>query len=129
MERVTASVADQFRKHRQGIQTNMCRIDTATAGTCGPVKHPDRDFQRPVRPTAREIASKHRHTRFVDHLMDINRSAKPRVPSIKNLAPIDNVGVLAFSCTTAVGPTHRLTGKPPIRPTSTRWRQKWRQRN
>lgn len=31
--------------------------------------------------------------------------------------------------TTAVGPTHRLTGKPPIRPISTRWRQKWRQRN
>jgi len=78
----------------------MCRIDTATAGTCSPVKHPDRDFQRPVRPTTSEIASKYRHPRFVDHLMDINRSAKPRVPSIKNLASVDNVGVLAFSCTT-----------------------------
>jgi hypothetical protein len=33
--------------------------------------------------------------------MDINRSAKPKVPSIKNLAPIDKVGVLAFSCTTS----------------------------
>jgi len=78
----------------------MCRIDTATAGTCNPVKHPERDFQRPVRPTACEIASKYRHTRFVDHLMDINRSAKPRVPAIKNLAPVVNVGVLTFSCTT-----------------------------
>jgi len=56
--------------------------------------------QRPVRPTASEIASKHRNTRFVGQLMHINRSAKPRVPSIKNLEPIDNVGVLAFSCTT-----------------------------
>ena len=39
-------------------------------------------------PTASEIASKYRHTRFVDHLMDINRSAKPRMPAIKNLAPV-----------------------------------------
>jgi len=78
----------------------MCRIDPATGGTCGPVKHPYGDFQRPVRPTASEIASKHRLTGLVDHLMGINRSAKPRVPSIKNLTPVDNVGVLAFSCTT-----------------------------
>ncbi|WP_296645245.1 hypothetical protein, partial [Roseinatronobacter sp.] len=68
-------MADQLRKHRQGIQTNMCRIDAATAGTSGPIKHPDRNFQRPVRPTASEVTSKNRHTRFVDHLMDINRSA------------------------------------------------------
>ena len=85
---MTASLSDQLRKHRQGIQTNMCRIDIATSGTCDPVKHPERDFQRPVRPTASEIASKYRHTRFVDHLMDINRSAKPRMPAIKNLAPV-----------------------------------------
>ena len=97
---MTASLSDQLRKHRQGIQTNMCRIDIATSGTCDPVKHPERDFQRPVRPTASEIASKYRHTRFVDHLMDINRSAKPRMPAIKNLAPVVNVGVLAFNCTT-----------------------------
>jgi hypothetical protein len=83
----------------------MCRIVPATAGTCGPVKHPDGDFQRPVRPTASETASKHRHTRFVDHLMDIKRSAKPRVPSIKDLAPVDNVGVLAFGCTITSDPT------------------------
>ena len=56
-------------------------------------KNPDREFQRPVRPTAIEVAAKHRHAGFVDHLININQLAKPRVQSIKNLAPIDNVGV------------------------------------
>ena len=78
----------------------MCLIDTATAGTCGSAKHPDGKFQRPVQPTASEIASKHRHTRLIDQLMDINRSAEPRVPWIKHITPFGNVGVLAFSCTT-----------------------------
>ncbi len=107
----------------------MCRIDTATAGTCNPVKHPERDFRRPVRPTACEIASKYRHTRFVDHLMDINRSAKPRVPAIKNLAPVVNVGVLTFSCTTPVVRIHRLTAEHPIRPISTNRCPKRKRRN
>jgi hypothetical protein len=77
------------------------RHSNPTAGsTCSPVKHPYRDFQKPVRPAVREIASKHRLTGLVDHLMDMNQSAKPRMPSIKNLAAFDNVGVLACSCTT-----------------------------
>jgi hypothetical protein len=38
---------------------------------------------------------------LVDHLETMNRSTKPRMPPIKNLAPLANVGVLAFSCTTS----------------------------
>jgi hypothetical protein len=91
----------------------MCRIDLAAGGTCGPIKHPYGDFQRPARQAASAIASKHCIAGLVDQLMDITRSAKPRVPSIKNLAPVDNVGVLAFRCTTAEGLTCRLTAKRP----------------
>lgn len=78
----------------------MRHIDPTAGNTCSPVKHPYRDFQTPVRPAAGEIAPKHRIAGLVDHVVDKNRLARPRVPWIKHLAPVGNVGVLAFSCTT-----------------------------
>jgi hypothetical protein len=74
----------------------MRRIDTTAGGACGPIKHPNGNFQKSVRPAPREIAPKHSHTGLVDPLMDMNRSTEPRMPSIKNLAKFGNVGVLAF---------------------------------
>uniref|UniRef100_UPI002601DCDB hypothetical protein n=1 Tax=uncultured Ruegeria sp. TaxID=259304 RepID=UPI002601DCDB len=78
----------------------MRRIDPTAGSTYSPVEHPYRNFQKPVRPAAGEIAPKHGFAGFIYHLMDINRPAKPRMPSVKNLAPVGNVGVLTFSCTT-----------------------------
>jgi len=86
----------------------MRRINTTADGTRGPIKHPNGDFQKPVRPAARETAPKHGHTDLVDHPMNINRPTEPRMPSIKNLAPVGNVGVLAFSCTTTNAHTQPL---------------------
>jgi hypothetical protein len=108
-KRRTASIADQLDKDRQGIQVHMRHSNPTAGSTCSPVKHPYRDFQKPVRPAVSEIASKHRLTGLVDHLMDMNQSAKPRMPSIKNLAALDNVGVLACSCTTPSGLTRPST--------------------
>lgn len=87
-------------------------IDLTAYDTRSPVKHPNRDFQKPVRRAPGEIAPKRGFAGLIDHLMDINRPAKPRVPSIKNLAQVGNVGVLAFSCTTANAPTPRLAENP-----------------
>jgi hypothetical protein len=78
----------------------MRHIDPTAGHTCGPVKHPCRDFQKPVRPAAGKTAPKHRIAGLVDRLMDMNKSTKPGMPSIKNLAALSNVGVLTFSCTT-----------------------------
>jgi hypothetical protein len=83
----------------------MRHIDPTASHTCGPVKHPCRDFQKPVRPAAGKIAPKHRIAGLVDRLMDMNKSTKPGMPSIKNLAALSNVGVLTFSCTTQDGRT------------------------
>ena len=78
----------------------MRHIDPTAGNTCSPVKHPNRDFQKSVRPAAGEIAPKHRIAGLVDQVVDKNRLARPRVPWIKHLAPVGNMGVLAFSCTT-----------------------------
>jgi hypothetical protein len=71
-----------------------------TGATSDPIKHPYGDFQKPVRPAASKIAPKHCITGLIDLVMDIDRLAKPRMPSIKNLPAFDNVGVLACCCTT-----------------------------
>jgi hypothetical protein len=97
----------------------MRRTRTAAGSTCCPVEHPYGNFQKPVRPAAGEIAAKHCIAGLVDHRMHIDRSAEPGVPGIKNLAPVGNVGVLTFNCTTAAARIYRLTGKPRIRLTST----------
>ena len=87
----------------------MRHIDPTAGHTCGPVKHPCRDFQKPVRPAAGKIAPQHRIAGLVDRLMDMNKSTKPGMPSIKNLAALSNVGVLTFSCTTSTDRTARTT--------------------
>ena len=85
----------------------MRRTRTAAGSTCCPVKHPYGNFQKPVRPAAGEIAPKHCIAGLVDHRMDIDRSAEPGMPWVKKLAPVGNVGVLAFSCTPMSDPTAR----------------------
>ena len=85
----------------------MRRTRTAAGSTCCSVKHPNGNFQKPVRPAAGEIAPKHCIAGLVDHRMDIDRSAEPGMPRIKNLALVSNVGVLAFSCTMPSGRIRR----------------------
>ena len=108
------------RKGRQGIQADMCRIRPATGATNDPIKHPYGDFRKSVRPAASKIAPKHGITGLIDLLMDINRLAKPGVPSIKNVAALDNVGVLACSCTPSSALTPLSTSDPLTMLSSTR---------
>ena len=53
--------------------------------------------------------------------MDVDVVPRPWVPRIENLTHPGPVGVLASCSTTPDDLIHRLTGKPRIRPTSTRW--------
>lgn len=76
----------------------MRYIDPSAGNTCDPVKHPYGDVQKSVHPAPGEIAPKNCIAGLVDHLKNMNQSTKLRMPSIKNLAPVGNVGVLAFSC-------------------------------
>lgn len=112
-------IANRLREGPQSVQAHMCPICLAAARTCCLAKHPYGGLQRPIRPVASELALKHRIAELVDHLIDTNRSAKPGVPSINDLAPIDSVGVLAFSCTTPSGRTApRDTARPRQKPSS-----------
>lgn len=119
-----ASFADQLRKDRQGVQAHMRHIDPTKGHTCDPVKHSCWDFQEPVRPAAGKMAAKHRIAGCVDRLMDVNRSTKPGVPSIKNLAALGNVGVLAFSCITPSGPIAPLRAERRTTHTGPIWKSK-----
>jgi hypothetical protein len=100
------------RESPESLKAYMRRTRTAAGSTCCPVKHPYGNFQKPVRAAAGEIAPKHCIAGLVDHRMDIDRSAEPGMPWIKNLAPVGNVGVLAFSCTTENAHTPLLAANP-----------------
>jgi ribosomal protein L32 len=56
--------------------------------------------------------------------MDKNRSAEPGMPWIKNLAPVGNVGVLAFTCTTPSGPIPRLISERRAKHVEPAWKRK-----
>ena len=82
----------------------MRRTRKAAGSTCCPVKHPYGGFQKPLRPATGEIAPKHCIAGLADHRLEIDRSAEPGRPWIKNLAPVGNLHVLAFICTTRADP-------------------------
>ena len=84
------------------------------------IEHPGRNLQPSVRCRARDAAAKYRSVSLLDHLMDVDVVPRPWVPGIENFTHLGPVGVLASCSTTADVLIHRLTGKRPIRPTSTR---------
>ncbi|ABC92932.1 UNVERIFIED_ORG: DNA replication protein DnaC [Rhizobium etli] len=71
--------------------------------THGSVEHPRRDFNKPIRRSARKAAAKNSRS-FGQRLMDVDELTGPGMPRIQKLTNLRPVGVLSSCCTIISGP-------------------------
>jgi len=76
----------------------------APVSTHGSVEHPRRDFNEPIRRSARKAATEDSRP-FGQRLMDVDELTGPGMPRIQKLANLCPVGVLSSCCTTIIDRT------------------------
>src|SRR3954449_4903502 len=90
---------------------------------CGADEHPRWHRQTSPLPFCCRTAPKHGHVAALDDFVNMHLAAKPGMPRIKNFPYLDPMGVVLLRCTTPADRIRALTGKHPIRPTSSRFRR------
>jgi hypothetical protein len=59
-----------------------------------PIEHPGRDLNPTIGRDTGQATAKRRPAGLLDHLVNVNSSAGPRMPRVEHLALIDPVSVL-----------------------------------
>jgi hypothetical protein len=87
---------------RQGAKRGKIDIGSSRhtpARARGPIEHPRRNLQPSIRCLAGKAAAENRCVTLVDHFMNVDMAARPRMPWIEKLPLLSPVGVLSSSCT------------------------------